>query len=165
MNQHEWKGRIPTTLIYCRRDDEILLMLRHKQPNKGLWVAPGGKIELSESPYECALRELREETGLRANHLHFRGLVTETSPRADWQWMLFIYLTTDFTGAVVPDDREGALRWWPIAQVYSGAARMPQADQIFVPHILDLDRPFYDARYVYDDALRLIEIHNMVGEL
>lgn len=155
--------RIPATLIYCRRNDELLLMLRHKNPNKGLWVAPGGKVEINESPYECAIRELYEETGLRAGHLHFRGLVTETSRRADWQWSLFIYLTTDFTGPVESDDREGTLKWWSIADVSAGVARMPEADQIFVPYILDLNSPFYDARYVYDDDLNLVEIHRVTG--
>ncbi|MCD4739136.1 MAG: NUDIX domain-containing protein, partial [Anaerolineae bacterium] len=49
--------RVPSVLIYLRRGDELLLMHRHKEPNLGLWVAPGGKVELDESPHETARRE------------------------------------------------------------------------------------------------------------
>ncbi len=48
---------ILTTLIYCLREEQTLLLERRKEPNLGLWVAPGGKIELGESPHECARRE------------------------------------------------------------------------------------------------------------
>lgn len=150
--------RCLTTLIYCRRGDDVLLIHRRKEPNLGLWVAPGGKVEMDESPYECAIRELREETGLHARQLHFRGLITETSPRPDWQWMLFIYVATDFTGTVRADEREGALRWWRIAELDAGAVPIPHADAVFYPHVLDLDRPFYHALYVYDADLCLVEI-------
>ena len=60
--------RILGALVYVIREGdagaEVLMMERRKQPNLGLWVAPGGKVERDESPHEAALRELREETGL-----------------------------------------------------------------------------------------------------
>ena len=40
-----------TTLVYCLQNGKVLLIKRHKEPNRGLWVAPGGKIEPGESPY------------------------------------------------------------------------------------------------------------------
>lgn len=148
--------RVLGTLVYCLRDGEVLLMQRRKEPNLGLWVAPGGKVEPDESPYECAIRELREETGYRARALHFRGLVTEVSPRPDWQWLLFIYAATDFDGELIDARREGALQWWPLDAV--PALPLPEADAIFNPLVIDLSRPFYQARYVYDEALRLIDV-------
>jgi 8-oxo-dGTP pyrophosphatase MutT (NUDIX family) len=143
-------------MVYCLDQDRVLLMLRHKEPNLGLWVAPGGKVEPGESPYECALRELREETGLRASKLYFRGLVTEVSPRPDWQWMLFLYVATSVTGQLVGDQREGAFRWWPVDQVY--ALPIPQADQVFFPVVIDLERPFYQAKCIYDADLKLVKV-------
>ena len=89
------------TLVYPIRDGQVLLMHRHKAPNLGQWVGPGGKVEADESPYECAIRELYEETSLHARQPRFRGLVTEVSPRPDWHWMLFIYTVTDFEGQVL----------------------------------------------------------------
>ncbi len=62
------------------RDRQVLLLRRNKQPNLGLWIAPGGKIEIDESPHEAARRELAEETGLTAVDLTWRGLCTEVSP-------------------------------------------------------------------------------------
>jgi len=143
---------ILTTLVYCLQDGQVLLMHRNKQPNKGLWTAPGGKIDPGESPYECALRELHEESGLHAGVLTLRGVVTETSPREDWQWMLFLYLAEEITGELVGDEREGLFRWWPLADLYS--VQMPEADVIFSPYVLDRSRPFFDARFHYDADLR-----------
>ncbi len=148
--------RIPTVLVYLRRGDEVLVMRRNKEPNLGLWVAPGGKIELDESPYDTAVRELREETGYTAEHLHWRGFCTEVSARADWQWFLFIYVTEAFHGELRPDLREGALAWLPLA-TYLHARPIPQADAIFAPRVLDPASAFFQAKFVYDNDLKLTE--------
>lgn len=147
---------ILTTLVYCLRDGNTLLLQRNKEPNLGLWVAPGGKIELGESPYECAQRELLEETGLQAHSLRFRGLITEVSPQPDWQWMLFIFTATEFSGELVADEREGIFRWWSLERVRR--LPIPQADAVFYPRVTDLGQPFYLAKYVYDANLALIDI-------
>jgi len=147
---------ILTTLVYCLRDGKVLLMERRKEPNLGLWVGLGGKIEPGESPFECAQRELYEEAGLRAQQMTFRGLVTEVSPRPDWQWMLFIFAVTGFTGEMVPDEREGLFKWWPLEKVLG--LPIPQADAVFFPRITDLNRPFYDAKYIYDADLKLVQV-------
>ncbi len=105
---------IPSVLVYLRRADEVLIMRRNKAPNLGLWVAPGGKIELNESPLDTARREVFEETGYTVADLKFRGLCTEVSTRADWQWFLFIFVTEHFSGKLSADLREGMLTWTPI---------------------------------------------------
>ncbi len=148
---------ILATLVYCLRDGKVLLMKRHKEPNLGLWVGLGGRIELGESPYECARRELHEEAGLQARWLQFRGLVTEVSPCPEHHWMLFVYAVTDFVGKLLPDEREGVLRWWPLADVPRLA--IPQADAVFFSRVTDLSQPFYHAKFVYDADLKLVEVH------
>jgi 8-oxo-dGTP diphosphatase len=149
------------TLVYPIRDGRVLLMHRHKAPNLGQWVGPGGKVEADESPYECAIRELYEETHLRARQPRFRGLVTEVSPRPDWHWMLFIYTVTDFEGQVAGDGREGRLRWWTLDEAVQ--LPIPQADAVFFPHVTDPARPFYQAKFVYDADLRLVAVHEHPG--
>ena len=145
-----------TTLVYCLQNGQVLLMKRHKEPNRGLWVAPGGKIEPGESPYECALRELYEETGLYAHDLRLRGLVTMVSPLPGWHWMLFIHAATNFAGELITDEREGSLRWWPLADVHQ--LPIPQADAIFFPGVTELSQPLYYAKYVYDADLNLVQV-------
>jgi ADP-ribose pyrophosphatase YjhB (NUDIX family) len=142
-----------TTLVYCVQNDKVLLAQRKKEPFVGYWIAPGGKIEPGESPYQCAIRELAEETGLYAKNPRLRGIVTETSPRPDWQWMIFIYVVTCFSGTLISDEREGRLIWWPLAN--SADLHMPEADRIFFNRVLDLNQPVYQATFQYDDNLLL----------
>ncbi len=159
MNAEKLNGKakpILSTLVYCLENDRVLLMRRNKEPNLGLWVAPGGKVEGGESPYDCAVRELQEETGLKALNLRFRGLVTEVSPQPDWQWMLFLYVTTDFSGDLVGDQREGEFRWWSLKETES--LSLPQSDQVFFPKVIDFSQPFYQAKYVYDTNLDLVDV-------
>lgn len=148
--------RIPSVLVYLRRDDEVLLMHRNKEPNLGLWVAPGGKVELDESPYDAACREVFEETGYAVTTLEFRGFCTEVSTRVDWQWFLFIFVTEQFHGHLRADLREGALAWIPLS-TYFCKLPIPQADAIFAPHVLARDSDFFHAKFVYDDTLKLTE--------
>ena len=51
---------------------KVLLVKRAFPPNKGKWAFPGGLIELGESAQEAAVREIREETGLR---IRVEGLI------------------------------------------------------------------------------------------
>ena len=89
-------------------------------------------------------------------NLRFRGLVTEVSPQPDWQWMLFLYVTMDFSGDLVGDQREGEFRWWSLKETES--LSLPQSDQVFFPKVIDFSQPFYQAKYVYDTNLDLVDV-------
>jgi 8-oxo-dGTP diphosphatase len=148
------------TCVYAVREGEqgreVLMMYRHKEPNLDLWVAPGGKVEINESPRACAVRELAEETGLSAEEVLFRGLVTEVSPRGDWQWLLFIYVVTRFNGGIIEDDREGRLAWIPIADLET--LPIPASDRYFGPVALDINAPFFEAMMTFDENLHLVNV-------
>ena len=145
-----------TTMVYCIKDGSVLLMLRNKEPNLGLWVAPGGKLEPGESPYDCAKRELYEETGLEVHGLYYRGLITEISPRPDWQWLMFLYVAHEFSGNVVEDKREGRLSWCSLSEVMQLA--IPEADKVFFRKVINVNTPFYQAKFIYDGDLRLVNV-------
>jgi ADP-ribose pyrophosphatase YjhB (NUDIX family) len=149
---------IPTVLVYARRDDEVLLMHRHKEPNRGLWVAPGGKLEPGESPHDAARRELAEETGLAldVSDLELRGVCTETSPRPDWQWFLFIFVTQKVAGPAQSTHREGKLAWVSLTEYFT-TLDIPPADAIFAPQVLGAGERCFQAKFIYDEKLKLVE--------
>lgn len=147
---------ILSVLVYVRRGDEVLVMRRNKEPNLGLWIAPGGKVEVGESPHETARRELLEETGLLVDDLRLRGFCTEVSPLPEWNWMLFIYTTRTFSGVVQPDLREGDFVWMPVS-TYLNDLPIPQADQVFAPRVLQMEAGVFQAKFVYDHDLKLVE--------
>lgn len=153
--------RILATLIYAVCGGRVLLLHRSKEPNLGLWTAPGGKLEFDESPQECALRELLEETGLRGQNPRLRALITEISPRADYQWLMFIFVTDQVEGDLLSCDGaqcpEGTLAWVPTAQV--SQLPIPEADAIFFPQVMGSGPPFR-AKFVYDDELGIVSWHH-----
>ena len=64
------------------RDGRVLLAQRAVGSLKGLWSLPGGRLEFGERLVECALRELEEEVGVRAEIVDFAGIV-EVMPRKE----------------------------------------------------------------------------------
>lgn len=62
-----WQNSKPVASVVVRDGDEVLLGKRAVDPNAGLWGVPGGNLEYDEHPADGAVRELREETGLRVD--------------------------------------------------------------------------------------------------
>jgi 8-oxo-dGTP diphosphatase len=152
-------ARILETCTYVIRqtalETEVLMLHRHVEPNKNRWVPIGGLIEFTESPLECALRELLV-TGLTATKAIFRGLITEISPFEDKQWFLFVYMVTDFTGEVKYEIDKGHLQWFRLSEIAS--LSKPQSDTIFGPRVLDLKSPFYEATMYFDEDIKLTRV-------
>jgi 8-oxo-dGTP diphosphatase len=144
------------TQVHCLHNNHVLLMKRNKEPNLGLWVAPGGKIESNEAPYESAIRELREETGLAVHEIHLRGIVSIVMPTLEQPCLQFLYAVLDFSGELIADEREGTLQWWPVSDI--GQLPMPPANEVFLPHAIDINQPFYQAKYMYDANWQLVGV-------
>ena len=75
---------IQSTLCYIERAGQYLMLHRVKKENDlnhDKWVGVGGKFLDKESPEECLLREVKEETGLTLTDYRFRGIVTFVSDR------------------------------------------------------------------------------------
>ena len=150
--------RVLATLVYAMRDDEVLLHRRLKDPNKGLWVAPGGKLEPEESPTECAIREMHEETGLAIEDPVLRGIMTEVSPRPDYQWMTFIFAATRWTGTLAPAAGLGEFRWVRTPEVFD--LDIPPTDRIFFARVVRLaDHPFL-LKFTYDADLLITRMED-----
>ena len=123
-----------TTLCYIERDGCWLMLHRVKKENDlnhDKWVGVGGKFEENESPEDCLLREVREETGLCLTDYRLRAVITFVSDRWEGEQM-YLFHATAFTGTLRACD-EGTLEWVPIAQVDA----LPQwaGDRLFLERL------------------------------
>lgn len=101
-----------TTLCYITRGEEVLMLHRVKKQhdiNKDKWIGIGGKFEPGESPDECLLREVKEETGLTLTSWRCRGVVTFLSEGENGEYM-YLFTADGFKGALTDCD-EGELQW------------------------------------------------------
>lgn len=100
-----------TTLCYIEQDGKYLMLHRVKKENdvnKDKWVGIGGHFEENESPEECLLREVREETGLQLISYRFRGIITFISDRWDTEYM-HLFTADKFDGSIVMCDDTGSM--------------------------------------------------------
>ncbi len=136
-----------TTLCYIEKDGARLLLHRTKKQNDenaGKWIGVGGRCEEGESPEDCLLREVYEETGLTLTAWRYRGLVTFASDGWPTQYM-HLYTASDFTGSLHPCD-EGELAWVPLERC--DALPTWAGDRIFL-RLLQQEHPFFSLKLVY----------------
>ena len=136
-----------TTLCYIRRGGDTLLLHRVKKENdenRDKWVGIGGKFEEGESPEDCLLREVREETGLTLDAWRYRGIVTFVSD--EWGTEYMHLFTADAFHGEVRDCDEGVLEWLP----WERLPQLPiwEGDRIFL-RLIDEDAPFFSLKLRY----------------
>jgi 8-oxo-dGTP diphosphatase len=121
------------------RAGEQLLMLRAKQPNLGVWTPIGGKLEMAtgESPFECAVRETAEETGLqvRPEDLHLFAMIAEKAYQGDTHWLMFLFRCRTPIAGLPPDISEGRFAFFTRAQIES--LPIPETDKAALWPIFD----------------------------
>jgi len=138
------------TLCYLRRDGQTLMIHRVKKANdmhEGKWNGLGGKLNPGESPEECAVREVFEESGLRVRNPQLKGFLTFPAFSQNEDWYVFVYLVEDLEGELI-DSAEGILRWVDNADLT--ALNLWEGDPIFLPW---LDRPgIFSGKFIYKDG-------------
>lgn len=120
------------TLIYCfNTRDEVLLIQRTRDPNRGLWSPPGGKLDTArgESPYQCACREAREEMGLAVEPagLHLVGLISEHGYEGRAHWLMFLFEVKARVDVLPAVHGEGAFAFHSVASL--DGLPMPETDR------------------------------------
>lgn len=145
-----------TTLCHIEKDGCYLMLHRIKKENdlnRDKWVGIGGKFEDKESPEECNLREVYEETGLTLKGAEYRGIVTFVSDKWETEYM-HIFYSDSFSGEVKDCD-EGVLEWVKKEQLFS----LPvwEGDKIFL-RLLEENVPFFSLKleYMGDTLLKAV---------
>ncbi|MCR5095090.1 MAG: NUDIX domain-containing protein [Lachnospiraceae bacterium] len=153
-----------TTECYAQQDGKLLLLHRVKKDrdiNKDKWIGIGGHLEPGESPEEGIRREMLEETGMSAERLLFRGVVTFVY--GEITELIFLFMAEGLTDAAgrsitltdpLPDCDEGELAW----VAWEDVMNLPiwEGDKVFLK-LLREDAPFFSVKLVYDENNSLVQ--------
>lgn len=138
------------TLCYAVRDGKTLMIYRNKKENdyhKGKWNGLGGKFEPGESPEDCAIREMKEETGLDVFNPVMKGFITFPNFDGVDDWYVFVFVIEEFSGRLI-DSPEGTLDW--IDNDKLPELNLWEGDKIFLPWLFQ-DK-FFSAKFNYEDG-------------
>lgn len=147
---------INTTLCYIKRNNCYLMMHRDRKQNDinfGKWIGVGGKFKEGESPVECLLREVYEETGLKLKSYEFKGIVTFIYGNQITEHM-FLYTSSEYNGELKDCD-EGRLEWVPEKNIMN--LDLWEGDRYFIPLLNDSEKVFF-LKLVYDNNDNLVEV-------
>lgn len=144
-----------TTLCYIENNDCYLMLHRTKKKkdvNKDKWIGVGGHAEGNETPQECLLREVKEETGLLITSYKFRGLITFISDEYEAE-MMCLFTADGYTGELITCD-EGELEWVKKSDV----PQLPtwEGDAQFLKLLLEDEKRFFAMKLRYEGE-RLVE--------
>ena len=137
-----------STLCYIEQDGKYLMLhrtVKKNDVNKDKWIGVGGHFEHGESPEECLLREVKEETGYTLTSWKYRGIVTFVYGEDTVEYMS-LYTADGFTGEPIECD-EGELEWVDKKDI--PALELWEGDKIFF-RLLDMGREFFSLKLVYD---------------
>lgn len=147
-----------TTLCYIEKDDKYLMLHRVRKKNdvnKDKWIGVGGHFESGESPEDCLLREVKEETGLTLTSYRFRGILTFNFNENESEYIC-LYTADGFEGEIVSCN-EGMLEWVPKSEIRN--LNLWEGDKIFFD-LLEKDEPFFSMKLVYQgDELLNCEVN------
>ncbi len=144
-----------STLCYIERDGKYLMLhrtVKKNDVNKDKWIGVGGHFEADESPEECLLREVREETGYTLTSYQFRAIITFVSGDGVTEYMS-LFTADGFTGDPIPCN-EGVLEWVNKEEVLN--LNIWEGDKIFF-RLLEEMEGFFSLKLVYDGNSHLVE--------
>ncbi|MCF7920090.1 MAG: 8-oxo-dGTP diphosphatase [Candidatus Cloacimonetes bacterium] len=136
------------TLCYVKQDGKTLMLFRNKKENdthEGKWNGLGGKLEQGETPEDCVIREIREESGLEVTEMELKGFITFPMFDGKDDWFVFLYVITGFNGELI-ESPEGELEW--IADEKLLKLNLWAGDRIFLPWLENEE--IFSARFDYE---------------
>ena len=138
-----------TTLCYIEKDGAYLMIHRIKKENdlnKDKWVGVGGKLEEGESPFDCARREVYEETGVIIKEPRYRGIITFVSDKWGTEYM-HLFTATDYDGEIDYDCDEGKLEW--VKKELVPSLPIWEGDKIFFD-LMEKEERFFSLKLCYE---------------
>jgi 8-oxo-dGTP diphosphatase len=138
------------TLCYLRRNGRTLMLYHNKKKNDihaGKWNGLGGKFAAGETPEECVIREVYEESGLAIKNPLLRGFMTFPSFSKGEDWYVFIFTATEFDG-LAQESAEGRLQW--IDDRNLSSLNLWAGDRIFLKWLHQ--NRFFSAKFIYRNA-------------
>lgn len=145
------------TLCYVMKDNKTLMLFRNKKPNdvhEGKWNGLGGKFEKGETPEECVIREVKEESGLMIKNPKLHGIITFPMFDGKKDWYVFMFTVKDFEGELI-DSNEGKLEWIENKKLLD--LNLWEGDKIFIPWLFQ--EKYFSAKFIYENK-KLIS-HNV----
>ncbi|MGB5893374.1 MAG: 8-oxo-dGTP diphosphatase [Ignavibacteriaceae bacterium] len=140
------------TLCYVidKNRNSTLMIHRIKKENdyhRGKWNGLGGKFEQGESPEECAVREIEEESGLKVKRIKMKGFITFPMFDGKEDWYVFLFTAEEFEGEVI-DPNEGKLDWIPNNKLTE--INLWEGDKYFIPWLFK--EKFFSAKFIYENG-------------
>jgi len=138
------------TLCYIKHQGKTLMIHRIKKANDinaGKWNGLGGKFMPGETPEDCVIREVYEESGLQILSPSLKGFITFPGFAHDEDWYVFVFTASEFSGSLKEND-EGVLAWVENEKILS--LNLWEGDRIFLPWLEG--EKFFSARFVYKDG-------------
>lgn len=163
------KPSVMTTLCYIEKENSYLMLhrvVKKNDVNKDKWIGVGGHFEEGESPEECLLREVKEETGLTLKTYDFRGLVTfkltdSVTGNTLTEYMC-LYTAAEYEGELSSCD-EGVLEWVSKEKIQD--LEIWEGDKIFF-RLLNEGHPFFSLKLWYiDNELKEAVLNGRAMEL
>ena len=145
-----------STLCYIEKDRKYLMLhrtVKENDINKDEWIGVGGHFEADESPEECLIREVKEETGYTLTSYRYRGIVTFVSGNGITEYMS-LFTADGFEGEETDCD-EGELEWVDIDRIHE--LNIWEGDKIFF-RLMEEECDFFSLKLVYDGQDQLISV-------
>lgn len=146
-----------TLECFVEKDGRYLMLHRNEDKKilPGVWMAPGGKREFNEGLFECARREILEETGLTIKNLRVRAVGNAHLKDLD-QEFFFTFVFADYDSGELKDCEDGELRWLTPKEIMSLENVLAEIKQVG-PYIFNKDKNVISYKAVYDKGNNMVE--------
>ena len=137
---------VETTLCYIESNEHYLMLNKNKRKddlNKGKWMGLGGHIETGETPYECIIREVKEESGLTIDNPLLRAKLYFIND--NYEELMYLFTASNFSGKLIECD-EGMLDWIKKEDVFK--LNIWEGDKVFLD-LLVQNNDYFELKLYY----------------